>query len=82
VQLELQGSGAELMQLAHVRSGPVQLVGWPSQVTIGHAHEVFHALSHAAVSSSSLPQADSTKPNKQTTNDTDPSVDFRIRGAK
>jgi hypothetical protein len=70
------------MQSAQVRSGPVQLVGWPSQVTIGHAHEVFHALSHAAVSSSSLPQAGSTKPKKQTTNDTDPKIDFCIRGLK
>src|SRR5689334_19159100 len=59
VQLEVQASGAELMQLAHSRSGPLQDAGWPEQVTIGQAHHFSNALSQGVVSSS-LPQPGST----------------------
>jgi hypothetical protein len=71
------------MQSAQVRSGPVQLAGWPSQETIGQAHQVFHAWSQGAVSSS-LPHADNTKPKpkQQMSNETDAKIDLRISRAK
>ena len=69
------------MQSAQVRSGPVQLAGWPSHETIGQAHHVFHAWSQGAVSSS-LPHADNTKPIQPTSNETDAKIDLRISRAK
>jgi hypothetical protein len=81
LQLDVQASADELIQSAQVRSGPVQLAGWPSHETIGQAHQVFQAWSQGAVSSS-LPHADSTKPKEQMSNETEAKIDLRISRAK
>jgi hypothetical protein len=61
------------MQSAHSLSGPVQLVGRPSHVTIGQAHDLSQAASQAAIDSSSPPQelklSSPTSANEITTRD-------------
>lgn len=68
------------MQSAQILSGPVQLAGCPSHETMGQAHQVFQASSHAEVSSSLLllPQPACASATKHATNSSGRYADLLI----